>query len=253
MRLSIVVPAYNEEAVIGPCLDAITRAVVYAGLGPDEYEIVVVNNASTDRTKEIALSHAGVRVVDEMRKGLTRAKQAGYMATQGDILAHPDADTLMPERWLSIVVGEFEKDPTLLAVTGPYIYYDLPPLKRLVIRFFIFCAYLSHIFNHFVLGMGAMIQGGNYAVRRSVLDAIGGYDTSIEFYGEDTDLARRISEIGKVGWMWKLYMYSSGRRLVAEGIMTISWRYTINYLSTIFIKKPVTMNYIDIRPDKREH
>ena len=74
MRLSFVIPAYNEERYLGGCLESIleqTRDL------PDT-EIVVVNNASTDGTRDVALSYPRVRLVDEPRKGLTYARQAGF-------------------------------------------------------------------------------------------------------------------------------------------------------------------------------
>ena len=80
MRLSFVVPAYNEETYLPACLESIlaqTREL------DEAVEIIVVNNASTDRTREVALKFSGVRVVDEPRKGLTYARQA---YTADDIL-----------------------------------------------------------------------------------------------------------------------------------------------------------------------
>ena len=76
---------------------------------------------------------------------------------------------------------------------------------------------------------------------------MGGYDTSIVFYGEDTDIARRLSEVGRVKWTFALVMYTSGRRLAHEGILTMGVRYAVNYLYTIFYKKPFTKEYIDVR------
>jgi len=73
MVLSFVVPAFNEEAYIGDCLESILQQTKQI---QDSIEIIVVNNASTDRTREVALSYPGVRVVDEPRKGLTFARQA---------------------------------------------------------------------------------------------------------------------------------------------------------------------------------
>ena len=90
MRLSIVVPAYNEEAYLPDCLESIliqTRDLA------EPAEIIVVNNASTDRTPEVALGYPGVRVVDEPRKGLTFARQAGYAASTGDLVANVDSDS----------------------------------------------------------------------------------------------------------------------------------------------------------------
>jgi GT2 family glycosyltransferase len=92
-----------------------------------------------------------------------------------------------------------------------------------------------------------MVQGGNFVLRREALEEIGGFNTAIAFYGEDTDIARRLNRVGKVKFTFDLKMYSSARRLKKEGMLTIAARYTINYLWTTFRKKPFTEEYIDIR------
>lgn len=247
MKISFVIPAYNEEILLGKCLESILAEIERAEL-EDQAEVIVVNNASTDQTREIALQHKGILVVDEPKKGLTRARQAGFLASRGELIANPDADTIMPTGWLTTVLEEFEKDSHLQALSGPPIFYDLSAGQRGLVKVFIGAAFLSHLFNHYILGAGAMLQGGNFIVRRSALLRIGGYDTRIEFYGEDTDIARRVSQVGKVKWTWHLPMYASGRRLATEGLVLVSWRYTLNYLSTLFIKKPITEEYRDIRP-----
>ena len=130
IQLSIIIPAYNEEKVIGPCLEAVIANM--KDLEDDKQknnygvEIIVVNNASTDRTKEIALSFPGVKVVDENKKGLTHARQAGHIAAQGELEANIDADTIMPLGWVKRVLYEFNRNSNLVAISGPYIYYDMP-------------------------------------------------------------------------------------------------------------------------------
>jgi len=243
MKISFVIPAYNEEALLSTCLESILAEVARTGLA-HEAEIIVVNNASTDRTREISLQYKGILVVDEPRKGLTRARQAGFLASCGELVANPDADTILPAGWLTTVLEEFERNPKLLALSGPYVYYDLSLVQRILVKIFTFFSFVIHLINYYLLRMGAIIQGGNFVVRRSALEAIGGHNTSIEFYGEDTDIAKRIAVLGKVKWTWKLPMYSSGRRLAAEGLVTISIKYAVNHFATIFSGKPVTHTLI---------
>lgn len=251
MKVSIVIPAYNEEVLLGRCLDSIERALVRTDLTKDDYELIVVNNASTDRTREIALSR-GARVVDEPRKGVTRARNAGFRAARGDIIVHPDADTHVPDEWLSIILDEFARSPRLVALTGPFRYDDLPPVRRFLTDVYNGAAYVMHHLNHYPFRVGAVIQGGNYAVRRDALEKIGGYNVNIEFYGEDTDTARRLAKIGDIKWTWRLYTYSSGRRLAVEGVFMTGVRYGLNYLSTTYWRGPVTQHYRDIRPKPGE-
>src|ERR1035441_8297763 len=108
MRLSFVVPAYNEEAYLPACLESILAAARELG---DAVEIIVVNNASTDRTREVALGYAGVRVVDEARKGLTFARQAGFAASTGELIANVDSDTRLTPGWVQRVLDEFAGGP----------------------------------------------------------------------------------------------------------------------------------------------
>ncbi len=93
-----------------------------------------------------------------------------------------------------------------------------------------------------------MVQGGNFVFRRSAWLAVGGYDRTIAFYGEDTDVARRLTRVGAVRWTFALPMYASGRRLKAEGMLTIGFRYAVNYLWVTFAGRPFTADYTDIRP-----
>ena len=244
MKVSFSIPAYNEEAVIAQCLCSVLAEIKRSGANA---EIVVVNNASTDQTKAIASSFPGVRVVDEFHKGLTYARAAGMRATDGEIIANIDADTKLPTGWLTTVVTKFSFNARLVGLSGPFIYYDLSLFDRVLTRFFYSVGYVLHLLNHYVLHTGAMLQGGNFIIRRDAFEKVGGFDTSIAFYGEDTDVACRLAKVGKVMWTWSLPMYASGRRLKKEGVVATGWRYTLNHLSVIFLKHPATTSYKDIR------
>jgi glycosyltransferase involved in cell wall biosynthesis len=242
MRLSFVIPAYNEEDYVPACLESILPQIT----GVDA-EIIVVNNASSDRTREVALSFPGVRVVDETRKGLTFARQAGFAASTGELIANVDSDSRLTEGWVAQVLAEFAAQPKLVALSGPLVYYDLAPNQRRSVKIFYLIAYLIYLMNKYVLRAGSMVQGGNFVLKRTALEQIGGFNTAISFYGEDTDIARRMNRVGKVEFSLKLKMFSSARRLKSEGMLTIAWRYTINYFWTTFRKKPFTKEYTDHR------
>ena len=244
MRLSFVVPAYNEEAYLPACLESILAQTRELG---DAVEIIVVNNASSDHTLQVAMGYAGVRVVDEPRKGLTFARQAGFAASTGELIANVDSDSRLTEGWVATVLKEFAAEPKLVALSGPFIYYDMSPSQRVSVRVFYLIAYLVYAVNRWVLRAGSMVQGGNFVLRRSALEQIGGFNTAISFYGEDTDIARRMNQVGKVKFTFELKMFSSARRLKKEGMLRIAGRYTINYFWTIFGKTPYTKEYTDIR------
>ena len=244
MKLSFVIPAYNEEAYLADCIESILRQSV----GMDDLvEIIVVNNASTDRTREVALRFPRVRLVDEPRKGLTHARQAGFLASTGTLIANVDADSRLTPFWISKVTQTFKHQPDLVSLSGPLVYYDLTPRQRSLVNIFYLAAWLTYATNKYILRVGSMVQGGNFVVTRSALERIGGYDLSISFYGEDTDIARRLHEIGPVLFTFDLKMFSSARRLKHEGMLKIALRYSMNYFWTIFFKRPFTREHIDIR------
>lgn len=244
MKISFVIPAYNEQEYIGLCLDSINRQLPNASC---EVEIIVVNNASTDRTTQVAQSFQNVSIVDEPRKGLTYARQAGFLAASGDLIANVDADSVLTPGWIETVVHEFSANPKLVALSGPFIFYDLSPTANLFVRLWYRVAYISYAINRFILRLSSMLQGGNFVIRRAALKKIGGFNTTFNFYGEDTEIARRLHTLGPVKFTFALPMYSSARRLKHEGFVTTAWHYGINYFWTIFFNKPFTKQYVDVR------
>lgn len=238
MKISVVIPAYNEEKYIGPSLESLIEKA-----GKDIYEIIVVDNASTDHTAAVAKRFPGVKVVREERKGLTRARQAGLLAAKGDLIAYIDADTQIKEGWFHRVKREFERNPRLVCLSAPYSLYDASKWKRMLTwGYWNLLAYPTYM-----LLMKYMVLGANFVARRSVLLKIGGFDQSIEFYGEDTDIARRLNRVGKVKFLRKSLVSSSARRMDAEGWVKIGLKYTTNFLSEILLHRPATQQYKDYR------
>jgi glycosyltransferase involved in cell wall biosynthesis len=245
MKLAFVIPAYNEEVLIGQCLQSVLAEIKRAGIPAD---VIVVNNASTDRTGEIARSFDGVTVVDEPKKGLVNARDAGFAASEGyDLVANIDSDTIVPEGWLDVVMREYAADPKLVCVSGPYIYYDMAWHNRAMIGGFYLLTKLIYIMNRYILRVGSVVQGGNFVFKRQAWADVGGYNREIEIFGEDTDVAVRLSRVGNVKWTYKLRMKTSGRRLEKEGVFATAGTYTLNFFWVTFRGKPVTKEYKDIR------
>ena len=234
MKISFIIPAYNEEKYISRCLESV---ILEAKRSSFDYEVIVVNNASSDKTKEVALSFSEVIVVDEPRKGISNARQAGLSASRGDLIVNFDADSLMPQGW-SREIGEIFKDNSVVALSGPCIYHESSAAVNMLIRAYYFFAFLIHIVNQDILKIGAVLQGGNSVLRRSALEKIGGYDTSIKFYGEDTDIAKRMSRVGRVKFDLFFTMKTSSRRFEKEGLVRIGWNYLVNYLWVIIFSRP---------------
>jgi glycosyltransferase involved in cell wall biosynthesis len=242
--VSFVVPAYNEEVLIGSCLAAITAEVSRTGCPA---EIIVVNNGSSDNTSGIALATPGVKVIDEPGRGLVQARRAGCLAAEGEYIANIDADTVLAEGWLQTALAEFARSPDLVALSGPYIHYDLRTPARLVAAGFYRGVYIVHLLSRVVAGSGSVMQGGNFIVSRSALERAGGFNSDFRFYGEDAELARRLAKVGKVKFTYRLQSFSSGRRLAGEGLFRVLFRYTANYLWTHLFKRPFSAGWLDFR------
>lgn len=238
MNISVIIPAYNEEKCLPFCLERILK---YA---PENLlEIIVVNNASTDSTAKVASAFGKVRVVNEPQKGLTKARQRGLVEAKGDLLAFVDADSLVPENWFRIINREFLSHSNLVCLSGPYVYYDTPAWQQWCVKW-LYWGMLARVIYFFTKYMAT---GGNLVAQKTALKKIGGFDTSIVFYGEDTDIARRLHEVGEVKFHYGFIMPTSGRRFAKEGTIATGAKYVANYTSIMFTKKPILKSYKDIR------
>lgn len=129
MKLSLVIPAYNEENYIGACLKSVME-----NAGDGFSEIIVVDNGSTDRTGEIAREWPGVQVVLEPHKGLTHARECGRLNATGDLVAYLDADCVFAREWLDTVEELFTRRPDAVSLSGPAIYVDASQWQKAVLN-----------------------------------------------------------------------------------------------------------------------
>lgn len=118
LKISIVIPAYNEESHIGYCLNAISKLEV------KPYEVILVNNMSTDKTVEIARQYPFITIVNETKRGLVYARDRGFNYASGDIIGRIDADTLLTPGWTK-TIEEIFADDEVQAVSGGLHFYDI--------------------------------------------------------------------------------------------------------------------------------
>ena len=234
--ISVVIPAFNEEAYLPACLDALMQNV-----GDKALEIIVVDNNSTDGTKQVIARYPAVTYVFEPEKGITRARQRGLLSASGDIVAYVDADTRPPPGWIDQIAQNFAADAGLACLSGPYSFYDLSGIRdKISTGWFVTARPLYKL-------TGYMMVGGNFAMPRAILHEMGGFDDRIEFYGEDVDIAKRASKFGKVRFSPEFVMPTSGRRLKKQGLLKMAGLYFINYLWIAVRGRPATNSYRDIR------
>ncbi len=198
MRISVVIPAFNEEKNIAACLRSILDQK-----RPAE-EIVVVDNNSTDRTAEIARG-LGARVVKKSEKGIAHARNAGFDSATGEIIARTDADSRVPRDWI-MRIGNIFADSSIDAVSGPGIFdnhrWTLIPFRLYTWAFI------------FLSGGVTPMVGPNMAIRRSAWERVRKevclHDREMH---EDLDLALHLHRMGaKVHYNPQLQVHTSGRR-----------------------------------------
>ncbi len=238
MEISLVIPAYNEAEYIGASIESVLQNA--AGKFK---EIIVVDNASTDATAEVAARFPGVRVLHEGRKGLTRARQTGFEATTAPLVAYMDGDSTLPVDWFSKAETLVAAYPHAVSWSGPVYYYDAPTRAwnfTLGIGWWLTAPLMYRI-------IGYMVLGGNFIVRRSAIDAIGGFDPNVSFYGEDMTLAKRLHTKGKTVFRMDFYGLTSARRFVKEGYIKTNMHYVMNYVWPVVFGRPYHREYTDIR------
>jgi len=197
-KVSVVVPARNEEAYIGSCLEALLAQ------DPPPDEVIVVDNGSKDGTAKIAAA-MGARVVREERPGVHHARERGLEEARFEVVAQTDADTRVLPGWIASIKNAFE-DPEVVASYGPVLLYEAPLFDRLLARY-LFPAFLR---LSALLGQ-PNLNGANHAVRREAALAVGGYDRP---FAEDVHLARKLrARGGKIVYVPRQRVLTSGRRL----------------------------------------
>jgi glycosyltransferase involved in cell wall biosynthesis len=226
--VSILIPAHNEEAWISPLIEALLVQDYPA------IEIFVIDNASTDKTSQVAKNFP-VHVLYEVHKGTNYALECGRLQAKGEFIARIDADCIPEKDWVSKAMQHF-KDPQVICVTGPYDYYDAGVLFRFFWTWY--QRYVYSTINAFLqfFNKGAIMVGGNSMMRAQDLQKIGGFDVSIKFYGDDTDLVHKLSKLGKSVFDKNLKLKSSARRFKKEGFFKIAYLYIDGFIKMTFKK-----------------
>jgi O-antigen biosynthesis protein len=186
-KVSVIVCSYNGAKILDRCLDSL-EALEY----PD-FEVILVDDGSTDNTPEIAAKHPEIKSLRQENKGLSVARNEGAYLAQGEIIAYTDSDCLADPDWLYFLVG------TLLSgdyagVGGPNI---SPPAESGIQA----CVAAapggpSHILLTDVIA--EHIPGCNMAFYKWAFDKVGGFDPEYQKAGDDVDFCWRLQQEGQI-------------------------------------------------------
>lgn len=188
VNISVVVPVFNSPAELSKCLDALSAA---SQVG---VEIIVVDDCSTDGTSIVAAAHTEARIVRmERNSGPAAARNRGAREARGSIILFVDADVVVALDTIDRVARTFAQHPDVAAVFGSYDAH--PAAKGTVSRY-------RNLLHHFVHQHGnqeaSTFWAGCGAIRRSVFEAIGGFDAN-RFPSpsiEDIELGLRVRRAG---------------------------------------------------------
>lgn len=219
MKVSVVIPAYNEEQYLETCL----RHVLDQEEPADE--VIVIDNNSTDKTAEIA-KKMGVKVIRETTQGMIPTRNRGFNEASNEIIARTDCDTRVPRNWIKIIKEDFAKYD-IDALGGPVFFYDLKGF--LTTKFFdtVYSASVGFIYGHKIL------IGPNMAIKKSIWEKVKDEvcldDKKVH---EDVDLSVHIHKHkGRIMIDKRLLIGMSGRRLKSNPL-SFFIEYPIRHLKT---------------------
>jgi len=239
MKISVVVPAYNEEKYIRPCIESLIKQDY------DNFEVVVSLNACTDNTdgvvrgiiEEFDASEI-VTIVHEDEKGVSRARQTGVSAAEGEIIASADADTVYPKSWLTKLIKHFENNDIALVYGSVKMQDGSWWLRFLAKHVYTWFMRVSRFFGK------DNVTGMNFAYRKDFFDKAGGYDLDLKS-AEDIYLGQKLSKYGKVIFDSSIFVYTSPRRF-EKGFWKFLWHHIKNYWR-VFILKKEPSDFEDVR------
>ncbi len=234
MKLTVIIPAHNEEAIIASCLEALVAQTMKEGV-----DVIVVDNGSTDKTAEIVESFTprlNVRVVREDRLGRGSARVRGCKEATGDILLSTDADAIVPPDWVSSFVEFLQDHPNDLAVTSPPRINDCSFFQNVIFNAFV--PHFTRIFNCMFFGHPGL-YGFSFAIRKEAYERSGGFSADDDAY-EDLMLAERVHKLGRIGWIREPCVLFSGRRF-KHGLLGGWLEYVRTFYKKFIMKKKTVL------------
>ena len=240
--ISIIIPTLNEESVLERTL------VGLKGLQPLEYELIISDGRSSDRTAEIARRFTDKVVVysGEARQTIGGGKNLGAALAQGKYLLFLDADATIPdpENFLDRIAVEFEKDENLLGATVRLRVSEGEATLQDRIFSTIFIDWVHYLCNN-ILRIGSS-SGEFQFVRKESFDKIGGYDETMPL-GEDNELSRRLARLGRTKMFYDLKIYHTGRRFHKQGWGAVLYKWNAHNLQRLFGIKSSAKEWKPIR------
>lgn len=223
MKITVVVCAKNEEKIIEHCLKAISKQTI-------KPEIIVVDGWSGDNTVKISRKYAD-KIIKDNKKGLGEARNVGWKAAKGDIIAYCDADSRPKKDWTKRICELIEDSD---CVSGPLVSYD--GSRAMKINFKIWADLFPRLLSF--LGLN-MVWGANMAFKKEILKK---YQFKLRFL-EDYEIGQRLRKKGKVNFSKEFSLPVSSRRFEKGFYRTCFRYYIINWARMKLAKKYSSKGY----------
>lgn len=222
MKVSVVVPVYNEEKYIKNCLDSLLRQTEK----PDE--IIVIDNNCTDKTIEIVKKYKGIKIIKEKKQGMIPTRNAGFNVSKFEIIAKCDADTILPPDWIKNIKNSFSRDPSIIGISMPIQFSDLPVIARSLTLFYIYI-----FIPRLMIGVYPFL-GPSYSIKKIIWDKVKNEICIDEkIVHEDIDLCLHVKKYGKIYHDGKTPVFSSARRII-NNPLSFFGEYNIRFLKMFF-------------------
>ncbi len=237
--ISFIIPAYNEEKRIEKILQSLLLCRI-------QYEIIVSDDNSTDATVAVVRRYIDkVAINHGEKRGIAANRNRGAKLATGEYLVFIDADIYIEDTdaFFKKAEEEFAKNNSLVGFTSfTRVFKEVETFAdKIILQFF---NYLFLIMNNF-LHIGAS-SGEFQMIRHETFKKIGGFNENL-VAGEDHDLFRRISKIGRTYSEKTLCVYHDGRRAHALGWVKLLWLWTRDTFSVLFFKKSASKAWEEVR------
>ncbi len=226
--VSVVIPAFNEEKYIENSLFSLLRSEQKTKIN---YEVILVDNNSTDRTIQIASKFKGrmnLKIINEKKQGRGAARARGFKEAKGEIILSADSDTIFYQGWIETLAGPIKDD--VIAVTTSCKVVDCSPFTNVVVNFgqpLLMTVYRIFVGHYWMSGFSS-------AISKTVYKASGGFDSDLQCQ-EDLDLSFRVAKLGKIRFINKPVTFS-GRRF-REGLLVGFYGYIHTTVKGFIFKK----------------
>jgi len=235
--ISVVIPTYNEEKNIERCLKAFEEQTIPRG----DFEIIVVDGQSKDRTVEIAEQYAD-KVIQQVSKGVGGARNDGAKIANGDIIVTTDADCIPYSEWLEVAQKHFDNEE-VVAVTGfldPFDYSGMRNYETYLYK--LLFGISNHMLRVFSITGYYHLCGANTAFDRDTFLEIGGYQDLP--YSDDIEIYKRLKPKGKMVLDKNMKVNYSVRRIRKMSLWKYIYTITRNDIVTMVMNaKPTDDSY----------